>query len=412
MNARPPGIATKHYEAYPEGEYPIWLAYGFRPVFLVLAPYMVASIVVWGLAFTGKLPIPLPSQALTWHIYESLFGIGTGGIIAFVLTGLPEMFPGVVPIVGRRLQQIVGLWLAARLSFWLMDYVSVYVVAALNVAVLSIVLAQAFRPILLDPQQRHASIGYTLVGLLGVMLWFFASMAGFVGHDALSILRVGVGVFMVLILLVIRRVNMEVVNELIEDEGLDDVFIARAPRYNLAIFTVVLFTAVEFYYSGNRVLGWLGFAAGAAALGVLNDFILDEARVLTRPLVLLMAALPTLIGVGYGMLGYGYLLSGGAGVNHFRHLLTTGAFGLGFYIVMVVITHAHTGRRVEIDRWTGLGGALVILASLVRAAIAYFPAALMTLYLASALLWGLAFGLYIWRLFPYLLAPRVDGLPG
>jgi uncharacterized protein involved in response to NO len=45
--------ATKHYESYPEGDIPVYLAYGFRPAFLLMAPYMVLSILLWALYYNG-----------------------------------------------------------------------------------------------------------------------------------------------------------------------------------------------------------------------------------------------------------------------------------------------------------------------------------------------------------------------
>ena len=38
--------ATNHYAFYPKGDFPIYLAYGFRPIFLLLAPYIVLSIIL------------------------------------------------------------------------------------------------------------------------------------------------------------------------------------------------------------------------------------------------------------------------------------------------------------------------------------------------------------------------------
>ena len=44
--------ASKHYAYYPKGDFPAYLAYGFRPILLLLAPYIVISIILWSLAFS------------------------------------------------------------------------------------------------------------------------------------------------------------------------------------------------------------------------------------------------------------------------------------------------------------------------------------------------------------------------
>ena len=45
-----------------------------------------------------------------------------------------------------------------------------------------------------------------------------------------------------------------------------------------------------------------------------------------------------MMALGYGFLGYANLTAQG-NENHFRHFLSTGAFGIAFFIVMVVIAY-------------------------------------------------------------------------
>ena len=125
--------ATKHYESYPEGNFPIYLAYGFRPAFLLMAPYMILSIILWGLYYSGYITLPFIGDMLSWHIYEMLFGVGFLGMAAFIFTGAPELYPGTIPIVGKTLRNIMLLWVAGRVAFWLMDLISPYPAAIINI---------------------------------------------------------------------------------------------------------------------------------------------------------------------------------------------------------------------------------------------------------------------------------------
>ncbi len=126
--------ASKHYAYYPKGEIPIYLAYGFRPILLILAPYIIVSIILWSLSFSGFINLSFIENPLNWHMYEMIFGIGFAGIIAFFLTGVPEMFPGSIPVVGKKLFYIVFLWVLGRVSFWFMDFIGVFLVAILNIS--------------------------------------------------------------------------------------------------------------------------------------------------------------------------------------------------------------------------------------------------------------------------------------
>jgi uncharacterized protein involved in response to NO len=99
--------ATKHYESYPEGNIPVYLAYGFRPAFLLMAPYMILSIVLWGLYYSGYIALPWIGDTLSWHIYEMLFGVGFLGMAAFIFTGAPELYPGTIPVVGKTLRNLI-----------------------------------------------------------------------------------------------------------------------------------------------------------------------------------------------------------------------------------------------------------------------------------------------------------------
>ena len=404
--------ATNHYLYYPdEPNVPTYLAYGFRPVFLLLAPYMILSMLLWGLIYGGVLNIPFMQNILVWHVYEMLFGILTAGVLAFLTTGLPELFPGFVPLIGQKLKNVMLLWIAGRMSFWFIDITGVYVAAFFNLAMLVWLLWFA-RMAVLDKLQRHASLGYALVALLVIEIWFFAAMAGHAQTDPMDILKVGLGGHVVLILLALRRVNMEAVNELMEDKGIDDVYVARPPLTNLAIFTVMLFTLVEFLYPANSALGWLGLAAGAAILAVTSDYILKDKVIINQPYVIYLGLIFVMMAAGYAFMGWDILVNGAVNTSGFRHLITSGGYGLAYLMVMMIVGWIHTGRHLTSNIYTHLMVSLLVLATLMRSAIPFYPEHAQTLYMLSAILWTVPFMLYIKVFFGYLKAPRADGIKG
>ncbi|WP_324171784.1 NnrS family protein [Sulfurimonas sp.] len=404
--------ATNHYLYYPdEKNVPPYLAYGFRPIFLLLAPYIVISMVLWGLVWSGLLSIPFMQDVLTWHVYEMLYGLITAGVLAFLATGLPELFPGLIPLVGKRLQYVVMLWLAGRVSFWFIDITGIYLTAILNLAMLGWIIWFA-KDAVLDKLQRHASIGYTAVALFVIEVWFFASQLGFVNTTGMDILKVALGATVVIVLLALRRVNMEAINELMEDKEIDDVFISRPPKTNMAVFMVIIFTAVEFMYPQNSALAWLGFGVGAAILGVTSEYKLKDEFILNQPYVIYLASVYVLFSIGYVLMAWDLLNPDINGINHFRHFITSGGIGLSYIVVMLIISWVHTGRRLTSNIYTHLMVILIILATFMRGLIPFFDEYTSELYLYSSLIWSLPFVIYMIQFSKFLMLPRADGIKG
>ncbi len=404
--------ATNHYLYYPdEKDVPPYLAYGFRPVFLLMAPYMIISMILWGLVWSGVISIPFMNDTLTWHIYEMLFGILTTGVLAFLTTGLPELFPGMIPFIGKRLKYIMILWIAGRVSFWFIDITGIWLTAILNLAMLGWLIWFA-KDVVLDKLQRHASLGYVLVAIFGIEVWFFASKLGFASTDSMSILKVALGFIVILILLAMRRVNMEAINEVMEDKEIDDIYIARPPLTNLAVFSVLIFTIVEFLYPTNSALGWIGLASGASILAITGDYILEDKNILNQFYVWYLAPIFFMLAIGYALMGWDILNNDIYGINHFRHFITSGGLGLAYLMIMIIIGWIHTGRHLTANIYTHLMVSLIIIATFMRGLIPFFEEYMSELYLLSSIIWTIPFMIYIKVFYKFLLAPRADGIKG
>jgi len=395
--------ATNHYLYYPdEKNVPTYLAYGFRAIFLVFAPYVLISMLLWAFVYSGFITLPFIDDVLTWHVYEMLYGLITAGTLAFLATGLPELFPGFVPLIGKRLRNVVILWVLSRISFWTMDITSIYLAAFLNLAMLGWILWFAKHAVL-DKLQRHASIGYTALGLFIVEVWFFASILGYSATASMQILYVALGLTVILILLALRRVNMEAINELMEDKGIDDIFLSRPPKTNLAVFSVLVFTAVEFFYPNNSSLGCLGLAVGAAILGITSEYKLKDEFILNQPYVIYLASIYVLFSIGYVFIGLDLLGLVKDSLSNYRHFITSGGIGLSYIAVLLIISWVHTGRKLTSNIYTHLMVFFIILATFLRVYEYHFY---------SAIIWSIPFAMYIKMFFPFLVKARADGIKG
>jgi uncharacterized protein involved in response to NO len=160
------------------------------------------------------------------------------------------------------------------------------------------------------------------------------------------------------------------------------------------------------------MLGWLGFAAGAAILNTLNDYFLDDSNIVFKPFVYPLMLILIFMALGYGLMGFDYLNDGFYGINHFRHFLTTGVFGMSFLMVLIIVGTIHTGRELKSDKWITISILLIFIATLLRVVIPAFPAYTMWLYTSSAIIWAVPFVIYLIRFYPILSKARADGLPG
>ncbi len=222
------------------------LAYGFRPMFILLPAYLALSIILWGLVWSGNWPFPFLQNPLNWHIYEMIFGAASAGIIGFVLTAVPEFYSDVKPISGRTLLWLCLLWVIGRLAFWMIDLTGAGIVALTNLPLLLWLILLTAGPILTDPLRRHVSLAVVLTGIFIIQCWFFLASTGLLEHDPMAILKVSLGAFIVLILLALRRINTGAINKYLDQNDIDETFVARPPLYNIAILCVTLYTLVEY----------------------------------------------------------------------------------------------------------------------------------------------------------------------
>ncbi|MGF1642253.1 MAG: NnrS family protein [Thiotrichales bacterium] len=389
-----------------------WLLCGFRPFYLATAAYAIVLVVLWAMALSGAVSVPVPAGAggaVAWHVHEMIYGFALASVAGFLLTAVPE-FTGATPVCGRPLFALMLLWVAARAAFWLAGVFTPWPALALNLGFAAALLAIFAPAILRDPTRAHLSFLWALAALAVAQAGFFFDVL--TGAATLRWLYVAVGIVMILIVIAMSRVSMRLFNNILRDgEGVEVTYLARPPRRNLATFAIGLYTAVEFFAPGNAIAGWLALAAGAALFNLLNDWHLGRATF--NRWILLLYTVYAQMAVGYALLGLSVL--GGWGLaSAARHVLLIGALGVAIFVIMAIAGRIHAGYWLERRRWVPIGAVLLIFAGLARVlAVADLPGVTyVTAMAGAALAWIAAFGIFLGFMWRTLTGPRPDDAGG
>ena len=385
----------------------------FRPLFLATAVYGSLGVALWLAWLALGLPLPAAGAGgpLAGHAHAMVFGFGLAATAGFVLTAVPE-FTGTRPFGPRVALGATALWAAGRIALGLSGWVGAWPAALANVGFAALLPALLTPRLLADPDRRHLGFSWGLAVFAAVVAGFHGAVL--LGANPLPWADAGIGVMMILVVVAMSRISMRILNDALDaaraagDEDAPE-YLARPPRRNLAIFAIVLHTAMAFLAPVSPVTGWLALAAAAALLGLLNDW--HVGRVLLGRWPALLYAVYWMMALGYGALGAARLGAGfGLGVG--RHLLAVGGMGLSIFVVLCIAGRVHSGRPLETRSWAPVGAVAIVAAALLRAASGLSGGSGFALTILAGLAWILAFALYALYMAPVLWSARSDGVAG
>ncbi len=378
---------------------------------LALPLYIFFDITLWAIIWGFGLEIF--SDPLAWHIYSLIYGLGLGGILAFTFTAIPEMYEDEAPLKGKPLVYLFLLWLVGLAFFWLQGVFGLWAAYLSNIALPLAIIAMTSRVFLGDPQKKQIGIYLGILGIFALQNVFFLSELGFLAFEPIAVLKASAGMFVVLIILVFKRMLVETVDDILQKRALDETFAPKPFRFNLAVFSVLLYFGTAFFFPSSPVLIWLGLAAACFMLNLLNDFYIDGFNFTFKPFTFEQALAIFLAAAGFAALSADLAFNGGGLSNHLFHFFTTGVFGLGFYTAFLVIAFVHTGRRLEFAYANLAGTGLIAAACLLRVTLPFFDNDFaIAIYSASAIFWGVAFLVFFFKYRAFLTSKRPDGKDG
>jgi len=345
----------------------------------------------------------LPSRfdPLTWHIHEMLFGFMMAAIGGFLLTAIPN-WTGRLPIRGRPLAFLAGLWLLGRIVCLVSAYIPSWLVIGCDLSFSVALVAVAVREIVAGRNWRNLRMVAPVIVLIIANLLMHLQANGVAVPVGLG-WRLGLAAVIVLISAVAGRIVPSFTRN----------WLAKRPgsalpathgwidRAALGILHTGLFAWAfipEFHVVGLLLL--LG-----AALNLLRLLRWRGGAVAAEPLLLVLHVGYAWLVLGTALLGLSALdvrLPQSAGI----HALAVGAIGTMILAVMTRATRGHTGRDLTADWGTKLIYILVTLAAIARVVAAFSVYWSMPLLIVSAVFWIAALAGFVLWYGPMLLAPR------
>ncbi|RIA17807.1 uncharacterized protein involved in response to NO [Ectopseudomonas oleovorans] len=378
---------------------PVWRL-GFRPFFLAGALFALLAVALWAAVLHGAPGLAVPGGLLAWHRHEMPFGFGLAIIAGFLLTAV-QNWTGRPGLSGWPLISLFGVWLAARLA-WFVP-VPLAVLITLQLAFIGLFIAQMARQLIAARQRNNYPILLVLSLLALCQSLTLAGLA--MGDDGLQ--RRGVLAALWLIAVMLSLIGGRVI-PFFTQRGLGRVEAFTAHPWLDRLLLVCGMLVAALFASGHNLQAKPWLAAPFILLSGLHGLRLWRWHLRGIWGVPLLWSLH---------LGYAWLLVASLGMAAWHlgwlaqpslasHALAVGAMGGLILAMMARVSLGHTGRALQPPKAMAWAFGLLNLGALIRVA-----AGSGWLWLA-AVCWGVAFVLFAWYYAPMLCQARVDGHPG
>ncbi|XOZ32393.1 NnrS family protein [Halomonadaceae bacterium KBTZ08] len=374
--------------------------YPFRIFFLSLAVQAVLIVPLWVGAVTGRLELPLALPALAWHQHEMLFAWLQAAIAGFLLTAVC-VWTGTTRTHGWPLAGLWSVWLLGRLLMTLGESLPEWLVIGVNLLFLPLVALDAGRRVWQARQPRQIPILLVLLGLWLMQAVFLITGSGTALDGALLMA-------ITMMLIIGGRITPNFSKGWLRTRGYDTDDIATIPWLEKAVLAIMALTFVSVLMLPDPVTGVLALVAGALVLA--RILLWRGWRVARDPLLWILHLSLLWIPVGLWLLAASRL--GDAPETVWVHATGLGAMGGLILGVISRVVLGHTGRTLTLPSGMVTAFVMIHLGALLRVVTGAGGMAWQTGISVSALLWMIAFGLFLVRYTGILLRPRVDGRPG
>lgn len=378
---------------------PAILSYGYRPFFLLATLWAAIAMALWVVMLTGRAPLPLALDAVSWHAHALLFGYGWAVIAGFLMTAVPN-WTGRFPITGWPLAGLVALWLAGRTAMSVSGLLPVWLVAAADLAFPLALSAAILREIVAGKNWRNLRV-------MAVVAVLFAANAGYHAEAATGYAaggfsaRAALAALILLITLIGGRIVPSFTRNWLAARK-SPVLPAPLGRGDMGVMALsALALALWVVWPGMVLTGAVCLIAALANLWRLARW--QGQRCLSDPLVWVLHAGYLFVPLGFGAVGLAALGIGPESAA--KHLWMAGAVGLMTLAVMTRASLGHSGLPLRAEAATSALYVAVIGSVAARVAAGWWPGANGLLHL-SATLWIVAMAGFAAVYGPMLMRPK------
>ncbi len=376
------------------------LSRGFRPFFLGAAILAALAVPLWAASFSGWLGVAQDALTVEWHTHEMIFGYAGSVIGGFALTAVPN-WTGRLPVSGRPLAVLFGLWIAGRLALLAVPVIGELAVAIIDSLYLVTLAGYLLREIVAAGNLRNLPIAGLMSALaLANVFWHVSRIAAW---DVAVAERCGLAVVALLIALVGGRVTPSFTHNWLNKTGrkadMPGVTLVDKAALGLSAAGLAVWVAAP-----DMVLsGVLMAAAGTALFVRLSRW--RGVQTLAEPLVLILHIGYLWLAVSFVLLGAATLAPDSIDQQMALHALTAGAVGTMTLAVMTRASLGHTGAALAADGATVTIYALVTAGALLRVSASGGFDSYAILVTTSGLLWSGAFVVFVLAYGPRLVRP-------
>ena len=382
----------------------VFLAFGFRPFFLLAGFSAVVLMATWVPVFVGSIAFNTYYGQIDWHSHEMIFGYTVAVVAGFLLTAVRNWTERPTP-AGGYLAVMVALWVFGRILPFFSEIFPNWFIALVDLAFLPVVAVGIGVPLVRSGGSRNLLFLPLLAALWTANFFVHAELVGLVPNLARKGIFLGLDLIVLLIVVMGGRVI-----PFFTERVLPGVVMKRWPIIEwLAPLSVIMFLLADFLFADSRQSASLAaLAACANGIRLAGWYTYRYWRV---PLLWVLH-------LGYGWIVAGFFLKVGAALGAVPlqftiHAFTVGGIGVLTLGMMARVALGHTARPLSVGAAMVVAFGLVNLSAVTRGLLPILlPEWFSPLIVVSGVLWITAFLVFVVIYTPILTQPRIDGRPG